>query len=105
VCESFQQFKSELQDLAKPATFTGGKDSIQNAVDQVKSDVDNLKSSLKSDDKPKLDAFQNSLTQLQDAVSKMSGISGVTDAVSAGKGVATTGGALLDALKAGCPSS
>jgi hypothetical protein len=105
VCQSFQQFKSELQDLAKPATFTGGKDSIESAINHLKSDVDNLKSSLKSDDKPKLDAFQNSLTQLQDAVSKMSGISGITDAVSAGKGVATTGGALLDALKAGCPSS
>jgi hypothetical protein len=92
-----------MSDLVSPSLLTGGKSGIDDAVNAAKQDVENLKSSLKSDDKPKVDAFQNALDEFKTAAGK--GVSGLADAASAAKDVGTTGQALIEALKAGCPSS
>jgi hypothetical protein len=98
-------FRSSLSALANPSTYTGGKSGAEAALNDAKTNLDNVKSALKSDDKPKVDALESSLDQLQSAIGNMHGLSGVGDVVTAGKNVATSGQDVLDALKAGCPSS
>jgi hypothetical protein len=90
--------------LKQPSTYTGGKSSAQTALDNVKTSLEKVKSTLKSGDKPKVDALQSSITELKTAIDHMSGLSGISDVVSAGKNVATNAQAVLDAAEAGCPS-
>jgi peptidoglycan hydrolase CwlO-like protein len=104
VCQSVEKFKSSLSELTKGATFTS-KSNVQTALDSLKASLDDLKSSLKSSDKPKVDALQSSISDLQKAIDKQSGISGLSDVASAGQDVAQSAGAVFDAVKAGCPSS
>jgi hypothetical protein len=88
-----------------PSTYTGGKSSAQTALNNVKGSLNNVKSTLKSGDKPKVDALQSSISALQTAIDNMHRTSGVSEVVAAGKNVATSAQGVLDALKAGCPSS
>ena len=104
-CQSVNEFKTSLSALTSPSTFTGGKTSVQAALDGVKTSLDGVKSTLKSGDKPKVDALQSSITDLQTAIDNMSGISGLSSVESAAKNVAQSGQAVLDAVEAGCPSS
>jgi peptidoglycan hydrolase CwlO-like protein len=101
------ELKSSISTLTSPSTLTGGKSSVQTALDAVKTNVDNLAATVKSGDKPKVDALQSSITDLQKAIDDLSGsgISGMTKVATAARNVAASGQALLTALKAGCPSS
>jgi hypothetical protein len=105
VCQSFSQFKTALTPLTEASTYTGGKSSIQSALDNVKSNLDNVKTTLQSGDKPKVDALQSSISDFQKALDNMNGISDIPDVTSAGQNVVQSAQAVLDALKAGCPSS
>lgn len=104
-CRAAGEFKDSLSALASPSTVAGGKTGIQAAVDSVKSSLDNLRSTLKSGDKPKVDALQSSLSDLQKAVDDMRGVSGLSAVASAAQSVGESGKALLDAVEAGCPSA
>ena len=107
VCQSVNALKSSITALTSPSTLTGGKSSIQAALDAVKTNVDNLPTTVKSGDKPKVEALQSSITDLQTAINSLSGngISGMTKVATAARNVATSAQALLTALEAGCPSS
>ena len=58
---------------------------------------------VKSGDKPKVEALQSSITDLQTAINNLSGngISGMTKVATAARNVATSAQALLAALEAG----
>ena len=99
------EFKDSLSTLAEPATYTGGKSSIQAALDSVKSSLDGLQSALKSSDAPKVDALRTSISDLQKGIDNASGISGFSAVASAIKNVGESGQAVLQAAQAGCPSS
>ena len=107
MCQSVNELKSSISTLTSPSTLTGGKSSVQAALDAVKKNVDNLATTVKSGDKPKVDALQSSIKDLQKAIDDLSGsgISGMTKVATAARNVATSAQALLTALKAGCPSS
>jgi len=105
VCQSVNNLRSSLSALTNTSTYTGGKSSVQTALNNVKTSLDNVKSTLSSGDKPKVDALQSSITDFQRAIDNMDGLSGINDVISAGKNVATSAQGVLDALKAGCPSS
>jgi len=104
-CQSVANLKTSISELAKPATLAGGKSGIQSALDSVKTNLDDVKSTLQSSDKPKLDAFQSSISDLQTALGNMNGLSGLSAVTSAATNVVQSGQDLLNALKAGCPSS
>ena len=57
---------------------------------------------MKSSDKPQVDALKASITDLQDAVTNLSGLSGIGTVTSAAGKVATNAGNLVDSLQAGC---
>lgn len=104
-CQAAKKFKDSLSALAEPSTYTGGKSSIQAALDSVKSSLDGLQSTLKSGDKPKVDALRSSISDLQDGINNASGISGFSAVASAIKNVGESGQAVLEAAQAGCPSA
>ena len=104
-CQALNDFKTSISSLTSPATLSGGKDSVNATIDQAQSDLDKLKSDLKSADKPQVDALQSSVDDLKTAVSNVNGLSGVNTAIDAGQKVLTNANSLLQALKAGCPSS
>ena len=105
VCTSLNSLKSSIATLTNPSTLTGGKSSIQTALDGVKQSVSNLKSTASSGDKPKVDAVTSSIDELQKAVNNVSGVSGLSDVAIAIGNVGTSVQALVNAVKAGCPSS
>jgi hypothetical protein len=105
ICQSVSDFRSSLSALTEASTYTGGKSSAQAALDNVKTSLNNVQSAVSSGDKPKVEALRSSITDLQHAIDNMNGLGDVGDVVSAGKNVATSAQDVLDALKAGCPSS
>ncbi len=103
VCKSLDQLRSSVSAL--PSSVTGGKDSIQAALNTVKQNLENVKSAAKSSDKPKLDALESSITDFQKALDNMNGVSGLSDVATAAKNVGQSAQAAFDALTAGCSSS
>ena len=104
-CQSVNEFKTSISTLTNPSTYTGGKSSIQTALDSVKTSLNNVKTELKSGDKPKVDALQSSIGDLQKAIDNMSGVSGISAVASAAKNVEQSAQAVVVAAKVGCPSS
>jgi len=103
-CKAVNDFKTSLNSLKDQATLTGGKDAANAAVDAAQQDLEKLKSDVRSADKPKVDALQNSLNDLKGAVQNMDGLSGITSVIDAAKSVGTDAQSLYSAISAGCSS-
>ena len=71
VCQARDKLKSSLAALTNPSLLTGGKSGIKSAVDMVQSDLTAVAHAAKHDYKPKLDALQTALKQLQTAVDNL----------------------------------
>lgn len=105
VCQAYGNLQSSVSQLTDPSTLSGGKSSIQSALDSVKQTLGDLKTTVSSGDKPKVDALQSSIDDLQKAINDLDGVSGAGAVASAAADVGQSAQTLFDALKAGCPTS
>ncbi len=107
VCNARTKLEKELKSLEDPSLLTGGKSGIQSELESLQKDLDNLKSAAKTDYQPQVDAVTSSIDDLKTAVNEV-GNGSLTDNVSAlGKAITKVGSttsALLDQVKAACPS-
>lgn len=108
VCTARTNLKASVTALASPALLTGGKAGIQAALDTVKTNLDAVASSAKSDYKPQVDAVQSAVNDLQTALGHLGSGSATSNLEAIGTAIAsvgTTGAAFVSMLKAECPSS
>ena len=108
VCTARTDLKASVTALANPALLTGGKAGIQAALDSVKSNLDAVASSAKSDYKPRVDAVKSAVNDLQAALGNLGQGSATSNLQAVGTAIAnigTTAAALVSMLQAECPSS
>ena len=103
-CKALDDFKASLNSLSDQVTLSGGQDSAEAAVAAAQKDLQKLRSDVKSADKPKVDALQKSLDNLQTAVQNMNGLSDLPSVIDAAKPVRTDAQTLYRAISAGCSS-
>jgi len=104
-CKAVNDFKTSLNSLKDQVSVTGGKAGAQAALDSAQQDLDQLKSDVKSADKPQVDALQSSLDDLKTAVQNFHGLSDATNVLDALRAVGTDAQSLYSAIAAGCSSS
>jgi hypothetical protein len=97
LCSARDQLKTSIQGLTSVDLVKNGTSGLQQAVDDVKTNLATVKSSASSELKPQVTALETSLQQLQTALSD-TGSAGVAGVVSAAKGVAQSGSALVTSL-------
>lgn len=107
VCADKTALQNSVTDLSD-LDLTGGKSAVTSAVNQVKKNLDALRSSAKADLKPQVDDVKSALTDLQTAVGNF-GDGSITDNLqAAGNAIAkvgTTSGDLFSSLSDECPSN
>jgi hypothetical protein len=103
ICQSLTDLKTSVKALADPSTLSGGKRTIQTALTSVRDHLDQLKSTVSSGDKPKVNAVQSSIDELQTAVNDLNGLSGAGTVANAANDVGQSVQHLVSAVKAGCP--
>ena len=102
LCDAADELKASLADLASVEVVKNGTSAITDALDEIKDDLTAVRSAAGSDMKPDVDAFQQSVDELQTVVAA-SGTPPISDVVSGVRDVATNGATLLTSLgNAGC---
>ena len=104
-CKALDDFRVSMSTLREKIAGTCDRQDVHAAVDSAQSDLDKLKSDLKSADKPRVDVLQESIDDLKDVVDNMEGLSGIQAVIDAGQKVATVSQDLYDAVREGCSSS
>src|SRR5690349_5228002 len=61
VCDARSQLSDSVKALANPALLTGGKEGIESALDDVKTDLDDLSDAAGDTYKPQVDDVKSAL--------------------------------------------
>ena len=96
-CAARDQLQAAISNLSNVDVVKNGTSSITDALTDIKDALAQVKSTAGDDVKPQIDAFQQSLDQLQTALA--GGTSQVAAIVTALRDVASTGATLLTSLK------
>jgi hypothetical protein len=97
LCTARDNLKTSIQNLATVDVLKNGTSGVQDAVNKVKDNLQTLKANASSDLQPQIQAFQDSLTALGNAVSNVSS-GGVGSVVTAASKAAQDGQALVTSL-------
>jgi hypothetical protein len=95
-CAARDQLQTAISDLSNVDVVRNGTSSITDALTRIKDALGEVRSTAGADVQPQLDAFQQSLDQLQKALG--GGTSQVAAIVSGVRDVASTGATLLTSL-------
>jgi hypothetical protein len=95
LCSARDALTTSLQDLASVDVIKNGTSSLQAPIDSIKKNLADVKSAAGAELQPDVKAFEDSLTQLQTAVSN-GGAAGIATAATA---VAKSGATLLASLQ------
>ena len=95
LCSARNALTTSLQDLASADVIKNGASSLQAPIDSIKKNLADVKAAAGADLQPDVKAFEDSLTQLQTAVSN-GGVAGIATAATA---VAKSGATLLASLQ------
>ena len=104
-CAARDSLKTSVQGLADPSLLTGGKAGIQDAVDQVSSDLDDVVSSTKDANQADVDATKDAIADLKTAIGDVGDGSLTANLQAVGNALAkvgTTGEKLVSSLGADC---
>jgi hypothetical protein len=107
VCADKDALQSSAKHLVDPSVLSGGKSSINSALDDVNHDLDSLKTSAKASLQPQVDAVQSAVDQLKTAVQGFGSgslASNISKATDAGSKVVSSAGKLASSLADQCPS-
>jgi hypothetical protein len=95
LCSARSALTTSLQDLASVDVIKNGTSALQAPIDAIKKNLADVKAAAGADLQPDVKAFEDSLTQLQTAVSN-GGAAGIATAATA---VAKNGATLLASLQ------
>jgi hypothetical protein len=94
-CAARDELQAAISDLSNVDVVRNGTSSITDALTRIKDALGEVRSTAGADVQPQVDAFQQSLDQLQTAIA-----GGATQAIVSGvRDVATTGGTLMTSLR------
>jgi hypothetical protein len=96
-CAARDELQAAISDLSSVDVVRNGTSSITDALTRIKDALAQVRSTAGDDVKPQIDAFQQSLDQLQTALG--GGTSQAAAIVSALRDVASTGATLLTSLR------
>ena len=97
LCSARDSLKTSIQNLGNADVVKNGTSGLQDALTNVKNNLQAVKSAAGSDLQPQVNALQTSLDQLSTAISNASSV-GVAGVVTAVKNVATAGTDLVTSL-------
>jgi hypothetical protein len=96
-CAARDELQTAIADLSNIDVVRNGTSAITDALTRIQTALGEVRSTAADDVQPQIDAFQQSLDQLQTAIG--GGASQVTAIVRAVREVATTGSTLLTSLR------
>jgi hypothetical protein len=98
LCAQRETLKTDVDDLTKVDVVANGASALTPAITKVKDDLQGLKAAATDDLKPQIQALEDSLQQLDDAVKNISS-GGASAVATAAVDVAQTGSTLLTSLE------
>ena len=96
-CAARDELQSAISDLSNVDVVRNGTSAISDALTRIQDALGEVRSTASADVQPQVEAFQQSLDQLQTALG--GGTSQITEIVRAVREVGTTGGTLLTSLR------
>jgi hypothetical protein len=96
-CAARDELQTSISDLSKIDVVRNGTSAITDALTRIQTALGEVRSTAAADVQPQIEAFQQSLDQLQTALG--GGASQVTAIVRGIRDVASTGGTLLTSLR------
>jgi hypothetical protein len=97
LCADYNAFKSSIEDLKNVDIVKSGTSGLQAAVDKVKTSLQSLRTSAAGDAKDQIQAVEDSLKDLETAISNVSS-GGEAAVVTAAATVVSSGSALVQSL-------
>jgi hypothetical protein len=98
LCADYNAFKSSIEDLKNVDIVKSGTSGLQAAVDKVKTSLQSLRTSAAGDAKDQIQAVEDSLKDLETAISNVSS-GGEAAVVTAAATVVSSGSALVQSLQ------
>ncbi|HKE74863.1 MAG TPA: hypothetical protein VKB57_14675 [Acidimicrobiales bacterium] len=98
VCDDLDQLKSSVSKLGQIDTSENVGESLSNTIDDIGKDLSNLADSAGDEVKPEIDQLKSSLSELKSAVADLGTNGGVRAAANALQDVLTDAGAVADKL-------
>ena len=98
LCADYNAFKSSIEDLKNVDVVKSGTSGLQAAVDKVKTDLQALRSSAAGEAEDQIKAVEDSLNDLETAISNVSS-GGEAAVVTAAAKVVSSGSALVESLQ------
>jgi hypothetical protein len=82
-CQARSDFNDSIDELKDVNPITDGTQGIENALNDVEDNLQAMRDAASDEARPEIDAFQDSFSDLKNAISNVDdvGISGVADAV------------------------
>jgi len=96
-CAARDQLQTAISDLSNVDIVRNGTSAVTEALTKIADALDEVRSTAGADVQPQVDAFQQSLDQLQTALG--GGVSQAGAIVTAVRNVVSTGGTLLTSLR------
>jgi uncharacterized phage infection (PIP) family protein YhgE len=96
-CAARDQLQTAISDLSNVDIVRNGTSAVTEALTKITDALDEVRSTAGADVQPQVDAFQQSLDQLQTALG--GGVSQAAAIVTAVRNVVSTGGTLLTSLR------
>ena len=98
LCADYDAFKSSIEDLKNVDIVKSGTSGLQAAVDKVKTSLQSLRTSAADEAKDQIQAVEDSLKDLETAISNVSS-GGEAAVVTAAATVVSSGSALVQSLQ------
>jgi hypothetical protein len=98
LCADYDAFKSSIEDLKNVDIVKSGTSGLQAAVDKVKTNLQALRTSAAGEAKDQIQAVEDSLEELETAISNV-GSGGEAAVVTAAAKVVSSGSALVQSLQ------
>ena len=98
LCADYDAFKSSIEDLKNVDIVKSGTSGLQAAVDKVKTSLQSLRTSAAGEAKDQIQAVEDSLKDLETAISNVSS-GGEAAVVTAAATVVSSGSALVQSLQ------
>lgn len=106
VCTRYDDFRDSLGDVTSLDTLRGGRDGIDDALDDARTDLDELREAAGQDFEQEIDALQDAFADARTSIADLGGsgsfvdrLSDVTDAL---RGVVSAADDLRDAIADKC---
>ncbi len=107
VCDQKDAVQQSLTDLANTDVVNTGTDGLTAAIDNVKTDLDQLKTSAQADLQPQIDSLENAASDAKDTLSNLGNDASVNQKIDAVQqaitGVVSASNDLVDNLQSKCP--